>query len=63
MSAEGQFNLNGAARAVAGIIAVGSTFLPMASFAAVGDAPKVSVFGIGGDAASSPFVADVPTYR
>lgn len=30
---------------------------------AAGDAPKVSVFGIGGDAASSPFVADVPTYR
>jgi len=27
-----------------------------------GDAPKVSVFGIGGDASSSPFVTDVETY-
>lgn len=35
---------------------------PDAAMAKAGDGPKQSVFGIGGDAASSPFTVDTPTY-
>jgi hypothetical protein len=35
---------------------------PSAVVAAAGQGPKQSVFGIGGDAASSPFVVDTETY-
>jgi hypothetical protein len=38
------------------------TSIPEAASAKSGDGPKQSVFGLGGDAASSPFVADAPTY-
>lgn len=42
-----------------------AAFLPIApemAQAKSGDAPKVSVFGLGGDAYSSPFVEDTETY-
>eukprot|EP00624_Nannochloropsis_granulata_P005426 evm.model.NODE_38444_length_19080_cov_24.654350.2 len=38
------------------------TSMPEAAMAKAGEGPKQSVFGLGGDAASSPFVADTPTY-
>lgn len=38
------------------------TSMPEAAAAKAGEGPKQSVFGLGGDAASSPFVEDVPTY-
>lgn len=36
--------------------------MPEVASAKAGEGPKQSVFGLGGDAASSPFVADVKTY-
>lgn len=36
--------------------------MPEAASAKAGEGPRQSVFGLGGDAASSPFVADAPTY-
>lgn len=36
--------------------------MPEAAMAKAGEGPKQSVFGIGGDASSSPFVVDTPTY-
>lgn len=60
MSAEqGQFSLSGAAKAVAGILAVGSTFLPTATLAAAGDSPKLSFFGA--EDASSPYAFNEAT--
>ncbi|EWM23838.1 extrinsic protein in photosystem ii [Nannochloropsis gaditana] len=38
------------------------TSMPESALAKSGEGPKQSVFGLGGDAASSPFVQDVPTY-
>ena len=38
------------------------TGMPEAAMAKAGEGPRQSVFGLGGDAASSPFVADVKTY-
>ena len=42
-----------------------AAFLPIApemAEAKGGDSPKISVFGLGGDAYSSPFVEDAKTY-
>lgn len=36
--------------------------MPEAASAKAGDGPRQSVFGLGGDAASSPFVSDTKTF-